>query len=586
LKKIKIECSWLLGLFGLPFFAVGFGFLILSVLPSLYDGWQMASWSQTTATLLHAQLTSSTSDGSTTYGIGASYRYRVNGRDYSNDRVAISGGSDNVGSFQQQLGSRLEHHYQNNLPVTVYYNPADPSEALLDRSLRWELIGFKLLFVVIFGGVGLGLIIFAMRGKRVIESAESREKPWLRRHEWADNRIRSGARTGLYVIWGFAIVWNLISSAPAFMITEIWAEQGPVALLVLLFPAVGLMLLGWAIKKSLEWRRFGVTPLIMDPFPGAIGGDVGGEILLNIPFDPQMVCEVTLSSLRSYISGSGKNRSRHETVEWQDSGYARVERAANGVRLLFCFAVPQGQRESEGHSDSYYLWRLNLKAELPGVDLDRDFEIPVYATGEHAKAITLDSTHEVPHGLEKLRAESLLPLRRNGMVQEIYYPMLRRPGRALLGMVFGVVFAGAGLFVWDKAADEGVPLYFMGGLFTLVGSIIVLGSLYSALNSLRVELDGHQLRVTRLVLGIAISSKQAAYRDVQAVTEKRGAMTSQQGNKHQIDYQVVAVTPQGELVLAEQLDSHSKARLVAAFFRQQLKVKDKGGESELVFGVE
>lgn len=583
MKKMKIERSWLLGLFGLPFFAVGLGFLILSVIPSLYDGWQMASWPHTTATLLHAQLTSSTSDGSTTYGIGASYRYRVNGRDYSNDRVAISGGSDNVGSFQQQLGSRLEQHYRNNLPVTVYYNPADPADALLDRTIRWELIGFKLLFVVIFGGVGLGLIIFAMRGKRVIESAESKEKPWLRRTEWADNQIRSGARTGLYVIWGFAIVWNLISSAPAFMITEIWAEQGPLALLVLLFPAVGLMLLGWAIKKTLEWRRFGVTPLRMDPFPGAIGGDVGGEILLNIPFDPQMACEVTLSSLRSYISGSGKNRSRHESVEWQDSGYAKVERAANGLRLLFRFTVPQGQHESEGRSDSYYLWRLNLKAELPGVDLDRDFEIPVYATGEHARAITIDSAREVPHGVEKPRAESLLPIRRNGMVQELYYPMLRRPARAVLGILFGAAFAGVGLFLWGEAVSNGGMLYVMSAVFTLAGSGIVLGALYSAFNTLRVELDGHRLRVTRSVLGIAISSKQAAYHEVLTIKEKSGTVKTQQGNKHQIEYQVVAVTPQGELVLAEQLDSHSKAKLVAAFFRQQLKVKDKGGESELVF---
>ncbi|MCW8917915.1 MAG: DUF3592 domain-containing protein, partial [Gammaproteobacteria bacterium] len=303
--QLKRERSWGLALFGLPFLAVGIGFLLLSVLPTLYDGWRMTSWAQASGSLSSAKLTRSHSDGSTTYGVEASYHYRVAGMEYRGERVGINGGSDNIGNFQQQLGARLEQQFRNHTPVTVYYNPGDPAEAVLDRSLRWGLLGFKMLFVVIFGGVGLGLLLFGWRGKKVNDTPEARQQPWLRRPEWVDNRIRSGARSGTYAIWAFAIIWNVMSAPPLFMFAEIWSEQGPLALLVLLFPAIGVMLLVWAVRKSLEWRRFGVTPLQLDPFPGAIGGDVGGEIALNIPFDPQLVCEVTLSSLYSYVSGSG-----------------------------------------------------------------------------------------------------------------------------------------------------------------------------------------------------------------------------------------------------------------------------------------
>ena len=357
------------------------------------------------------------------------------------------------------------------------------------------------------------------------------------------------------------------------------------ALLILLFPAVGLVLLTLAVRKSLEWRRFGATPLRLDPFPGAIGGDVGGEVLLNIPYDPQLVCEVTLSSLYSYVSGSGKNRSRHERVEWQDSGRARVERAADGMQLQFRFAVPAGQHESEEQSSSYYLWRLNIKAELPGVDLDRDFEIPVYATGERARSISIDSVQQVVRGAAPLSAEALLPLRREGMGLVLYYPMLRRPLHSLLGVVFGGIFAGTGLFLWSKAAHEGGMLYLMAGIFTLVGGGIVLGGLYSALNALRVELDGRRLTVTRSLLGIPLWRRQVSYHEVRTVTERRGA-TTQQGNRHQIDYKVVAETTAGEMVLAELLDSHSKAKLVAGFFREKLKLKGMKAEQELVIEVE
>lgn len=585
-QKIKTERSWRMVVLGLPFFCIGVGFLLFSVIPTLNEGWEMASWPSTTATLTQARLNSSSSDGTTTYGVEASYHYRVNGRDFNNDRVAINSGNDNIGDFQQQLGERLERHYRNEQPVTVYYNPNDPSDALLDRNIRWELLAFKLIFVVVFGGVGFALLIFGLRGKKVIDSPEVQQKPWLRRAEWFDNRIRSGARSGLYMIWVFAILWNLISSPGAFMFTTVWEEEGKVALLILLFPVIGLFLLVWAIRKTMEWKRFGYTPLQMDPFPGAIGGDVGGEIDLHIPFDPKMVCEVTLSSLYSYVSGSGKNRSRHERVEWQDSGFARVERSANGVKVLFRFAVPEGHHESEEHSNSYYLWRLNLKSELPGVDLDRDFEIPVYKTGEHARRITVDSSNEVPQGIPKLSAEALLPLRREGVGMVLYYPMLRRPGRALGGIIFGGIFAGVGLFLWGEAARTSGMLYFMAGVFSLVGWGIVMAGIYSALNSLRIELDGRKISVVRNVLAIPIKRKHCAYSEVRRVEERRGSFSSQNSKQHQIEYKVVAKTTSDELLLAEQLDSHSKAKLVVALFKKQLKVKEERQESEFVFEVE
>jgi virulence-associated protein VapD len=89
------------------------------------------------------------------------------------------------------------------------------------------------------------------------------------------------------------------------------------------------------------------------------------------------------------------------------------------------------------------------------------------------------------------------------------------------------------------------------------------------------------------VLGLPIKRRQVAYQEIRAVEERHGTV-SQQGSKHRIDYNVVAVTAAGELVLAEQLDSHSKTKRVVAFFRKQLKLKGKvkAGEAELVIEVE
>ncbi len=573
MRKIKRTQSRALALFGLPFFAVGLFFIYL-IAGSLYDGFRMASWPQTQGTLSSAHIRSSTSDNSTSYEAEAQYRYRVGGREYFGDRVAIQGGGDNIGDFQQQLGWELESLYRNRQSVTVYYNPDNPAEAVLNREMRWGLIGFKAIFVLTFGGVGLGLIIFGLRGKRVIDTPEAAEKPWLARTEWADNRIRSGARTMVYIAWFFAIFWNLISSPGVFFFQEVWRDEGPVALFILLFPLVGLGLLYWALRQTLEWRRFGYTPLRLDPFPGAIGGDVGGEIELNFPYQPGLACEVTLSSLYSYVSGSGKNRSRHERVEWQDSGYAQVEPAGRGMQLRFRFAVPEGLRPSEAEQGNYYLWRLSIKAELPGVDLSRSFTIPVYATAEKSHLHRLDTAREVPRGVPELTAESLLPLRRNGMLQELYYPMLRRPGLALGLILFGSIFVAVGLFLWGEAANEGGMLYLMAGIFSFVGGAVVLSGLYTALNSLYVGWNGSQIRVIRRLLGVVIRRHQVSYHEVQGVELKKGGTSTQKGNQHQINYQVLAKIPAGEMLLAEQLDSHSKAKLVVEFFRKQFRLRE------------
>ncbi len=158
--------SWVLALFALPFAAGGLGMLLLGVLPTLYDWGRMQGWQPVPATLTSASLNVSRGSKSTTYGVSASYRYQVAGRDYEGKRVAIGGGNDNVGEFQQELGERLEAAHRQGQTVQAWVNPADPSHAVLDRSLRLGLLLFKMVFVVVFGGVGFGMLYGAWRGRR------------------------------------------------------------------------------------------------------------------------------------------------------------------------------------------------------------------------------------------------------------------------------------------------------------------------------------------------------------------------------------------------------------------------------------
>jgi hypothetical protein len=375
-------------LFALPFFGVGV-WMGYSAGSNMVDAWQMKQWVPVQGTLLSAGYETHDGDDSYTYEAYANYTYEFGGQQYTNDRVAIAGGADNIGDYQQDMGSYLSGVRSRGETITVYVDPGEPSEAILDRSLRWGLIGFKSIFLFTFGGVGLGLIIVVFRApkEKDLSAPEYRDTPWLANDKWQTAVVKSNSKTAMWASWGFAAFWNLISAPLPFLIyTEVTEKNNLPALLGLLFPLVGIGLITWAVKSTLEWNRFGPAPVTLDPFPGSIGGHVGGTIDVNLPYDVNTKFSLTLTNLRSYVSGSGKNRSRKESAEWQDTQVAHTSAGVKGSRLSFRFTVPEGIEESaaDQSEESYYLWRLNVKADLPGVDIDRDYEIPVYATGERS----------------------------------------------------------------------------------------------------------------------------------------------------------------------------------------------------------
>ena len=149
-------------LFALPFLGVGvwMGYLIAN---DLIDASTMKMWKPAQANLQKAGYERHSGDDSDTYKAYAQYTYIVGGRLYTGNRVSIARGADNIGNYQIDLGNRLSHALSRGETVTIYVNPDDPSVAVVDRSIRWGLIGFKSIFLFVFGGVGLGLTIFVMR---------------------------------------------------------------------------------------------------------------------------------------------------------------------------------------------------------------------------------------------------------------------------------------------------------------------------------------------------------------------------------------------------------------------------------------
>jgi len=569
-------------IFALPFFGTGV-WMAWSIGNAFFDAYRMQDWVQVEAQLSAGGYESHSGDDSYTYEAYAKYAYQYDGRHLNGNRVSIAGGADNIGDYQQDLGRRLNNAHARGETIVVFVDPNSPTDSIIDRSIRWSMIGFKSIFLFVFGGVGLGLLILVWRAPKEKDKTDPRyaESPWLLNDDWQTAAIRSSSKASMYGMWAFAALWNLISAPlPFVMYDEVVNKKNYLALVALLFTAVGIGLLGWAIRLTLEWRRFGRTPVALDPFPGSIGGHVGGTIDLGLPFDAANDFQLTLTSLHSYMSGSGKNRSRKESAEWQDSIVAHAEPGTRGTKLTFRFDVPDGEKESDAEQDdSYYLWRLNLSAELEGTDIDRSYEIPVYATRRQSRKL---SRLAVERGREKQTAMAdkavlnVVRLKQNAIGRSMFYPIGRNIGTAMIGFVVGSVFAAVGGFL---IVSEGLRLF--GSVFGGVGALVAVGTVYSMANSLEVSRDTSGIKTVRRVFGIPVKR---SHMDSHSFVRfsKDSKYQSSGGGKHVMHYSIYALDTNGDkIVVGEGFKGESEANAAIRMIGRELGVvsRDKRNET-------
>jgi len=552
--------NWAILLFSLPFAGIGIGFLVLSIIPTIYEWHQMSSWQEAQATVVSAELQIFQGDDSTTFEATGHYQYQVGGNSYTGFRLGIGGGADNIGEWHQEMGGKLRYALDHKSPIGIYYNPDNPAEAIVDRKPRWGLLGFKMIFVLVFGGSGAGLLWWSIKDhNKVIDTPEARDKPWLGHKDWASATILSDAKAKHYVVWGVTLLWNLISSPLLFAIPAELDKGNNAIYIAAVFPLIGAGLFMWAIKNTRRWLSIGSTPLTLDPYPGSIGGQVGGSIETNIHYSAVHEFPIALSCLYSYVSGSGKNRSRKESVKWHTEGFAQAAPTGRGSRLKFCFDLPAGLPESESKDQRYHLWRLNLKSDGVAVNINRNFELPVFSTTTSSRDIHVNSiSHPLAQERRDEQITSVMDLQQIPGGLELYFPAGRNAGSKLGFIVFGLVFFGAGM----GAGAFGAPIIFPM-IFGLVGGGMALGGLYSLFNSLSVRIGRDGIYSQRKLIGLTIGRQAARAADVLELRiHKGGSMSS--GTEHKTFYSIRAHLINGrKITVAESLIGRQAAQQAA-----------------------
>jgi hypothetical protein len=417
----------------------------------------------------------------------------------------------------------------------------------------------------------------------------------LKNPRWQTGKIRSNAKRGMYFMWGFAIFWNLISSPILFVLGDELKQENYPALLALLFPAVGIFLLKKAWDLTREWRRFGVIELELDPFPGAINGHVGGSVLIKDIYDGGHRFNVELACAYSYVSRSGKNRSRHENILWSEKGIAHASIDASpsgtGTRLSFRFNVPDNLPESDVElTGNYHLWRIKLSADIPGVNLDRDYIIPVFRTEDRASSIHHDLSDQAAANRAKTAEAAQMALSAGqldqtalsrsvrfsdqGGVSRFYYPMFRNKALTLFSSVFaaGFGFASYSMISDFGAGVMGVVIMIFSIPFVIIGLVAAIATIYLPLNNLKVVIGNGTLQVTRRLFIIPIRRYQVANYDVTRLEVARSGSTGQ-GSRKVMHFKISAHTKdQKKITIAEDVDGEDLANAFKGFLERKLGI--------------
>lgn len=149
-----------LGGVGIIFLLVGL-FVTLRAIKDWRRYRDSESWAAVPGQITTSNVTSHrSSKGGTTYGIFITYTYQVMGQSYQGNQFSF--GSEGTRYGTRSKAEAMLSNYQIGSQATVYYDPNDPKQAVLEQKYD----STSAILGVIFGAIGIGMVIYSYLGIR------------------------------------------------------------------------------------------------------------------------------------------------------------------------------------------------------------------------------------------------------------------------------------------------------------------------------------------------------------------------------------------------------------------------------------
>ncbi|HEY4260332.1 MAG TPA: DUF3592 domain-containing protein [Schlesneria sp.] len=370
--------------FAIPFASVGL-FMGYEIIRTFVEHQAMQRWIQTPAVITKADLQVQHDEGAT-YKAIAEYQYEFDGQKRQGSRVSLSTGSDNVGNFHQRVHAELKAHQTNGQPFRCFVNPAQPDQSILYRDLRWEMIAFYDLFVLIFGGFGLGVLVGCIvvgrtERRRSALAVEYPDQPWFWRDDWAANEIEVTSKHWFFAMAVFALFWNVMTAPLWWLLPPQIARGNLSALWAMPLPVIGAILIVVSIRMLLRDRKYGRCVFRMTTPKGVIGSELSGVIETSRPvecdqFQVLLLCQNKVSD--------GEDTKLHEVLrrEQSVSNQQTDTWGDGGTSIPVRFEVPASSRPTGEADDGTIQWTLRATSEDPSIRFKVEFQVPVFRPSE------------------------------------------------------------------------------------------------------------------------------------------------------------------------------------------------------------
>jgi hypothetical protein len=194
-------------------------------------------------------------------------------------------------------------------------------------------------------------------------------------------------------VWGWVGALFLFGfSSGMFWVFAVDARSLGGGLITGVFLVFGVASVAEMVRRTLDLRKFGrVTLALSAPFPIP-----GGTLTASIRLPPLAAAAGTLRAdleceRITYRRGRGRNST---TIQREPVWTGRADIPVHGGRADITFALPAGAPASApaprmgrvAFDRPYCTWTLRVVADVPGVDLDRRFIVPVASAAGDAVA--------------------------------------------------------------------------------------------------------------------------------------------------------------------------------------------------------
>ena len=374
-SKTKTDRSWVGFLFGLPFFAMGAGFMWFMGLKPITLSVQSLSWPQVACTVTHSELLSfSDSDGT-------SYRPEIRVRHFYQDQQYDGGNYNfNTASSSGRSGkAKIVSDYPVGRQTWCWVNPNNPYQAVISRSvpgLVWFVIPFTSVFVIIGLAIMLGSLGLFPKKWRVSRNHRRVTTDSAGLTELKPRVTRGGKLAGALAFMGF---WNGIVSIFVYQAVQGFRQgDGEWFLVVFLIPfvLVGIGCVVFVVRQFLALFNPKPTLFISEGSP-----KLGEKVNLSWAIEGDVT---KLSALTITLEGREKatyrvgTDTRTDTHCFYKHTLINIQDARNTLSRTVAFSVPMDSMHSFKSSNNEVEWQIVFCGEIPRwPNVEQDYRLVV-----------------------------------------------------------------------------------------------------------------------------------------------------------------------------------------------------------------